>query len=94
MIIFRPHRGSLDDAMKEVKIFADYDNLKQYVVKDWNNLFTLKDVIIGSPEGDDDRIGWKDVRMVCITKLGEEDYMKKYGVPQCIGHCSEMKLIR
>lgn len=26
--------------------------------------------------------------MVCAARIGNEDYMKKYGNPQCIGYCA------
>ena len=31
MIVYRPHRGSLEDAMKEVRTFLNEWQMKQYV---------------------------------------------------------------
>ena len=30
------------------------------------------------------RIGWKNVRHVCVKRFGDEDFMKEYGCPQCL----------
>ena len=94
MIKYRPHRASLEDAMSEYKEFDSYDELKVYVAEEWRKsigteLFSADDVVIGSILGDDDRIGWKNVRHVCIKRLGKEDYIKMYGCPQCIAWCGE-----
>ena len=36
MIIYRPHRGSLADAMAEAKEFNNEQEMKEYIVKQWN----------------------------------------------------------
>ena len=36
MIIFRPHRSSLDETMKEAKEFDDVEKMKEYIVELWN----------------------------------------------------------
>jgi hypothetical protein len=89
MIIFRPHRGSLDDAMKEAKEFKDESEMKKYIVDQWNNLFftemfTVDDIVIDDKVSNDDRNGWKDTRYVCTKRMGNE----KYDTPQCIGMCA------
>ena len=35
MIIYRSHRGSLADAMAEVKEFNNEQEMKEYIVKQW-----------------------------------------------------------
>jgi hypothetical protein len=88
MIIYRPHRGSLCDAMEEAKEFNNLQEMKEYIVEQWNNKFSLDDIVIESQAINDEHIGWKDSRSVCIKKLGKEDYIKKYKYPQCIGTCA------
>lgn len=80
MLIYRPHRGSLADAMAEAKIFNSFDEIKEYVTHQWNSVWGWN---ILNPN--DDRISWKDVRYLCLKRLGNEDYMEEYGCPQCIG---------
>ena len=94
MIIFRPHRSSLDETMKEAKEFDDVEKMKEYIVELWNRkwhgsqkLFTTDDIVINKESAvNDDRIGWEDSMYVCV--MGSEDYIKEYGVPQCIGICA------
>lgn len=88
MIIYRPHRGSLADAMAEVKEFNNKQEMKEYIVEQWDGYISIEDIVIDNNPINDDRIGWEDTRYVCIKKLGEDDYMKKYGHPQCIGMCA------
>ena len=94
MIKYRPHRGSLDDAMKEAREFETYDDMKRHVMREHAiggmiTMFDLDDIVICDALGDDDRIGWKNVRYVCVKRYGSDDYMKLYGWPQCIGMFGE-----
>lgn len=96
MIIFRPHRGSLSEAMKEAKEFKNIDDMKEYIVKVWHEcwggekfLFSTQDIVINDEsEVNDERIGWEDSKYVCLKRMGNEDYIKKYGKAQCIGMCA------
>ena len=95
MIIFRPHRGNLADAMSEAKEFKNVEQMKEYIVQLWkgkwhgeNVLFTKEDIDISDDAFNDSRIGWEDSRKVCIKRMGEENYIELYGVPQCIGMCA------
>ena len=96
MIIFRPHRGSLSEALEEAKEFNNVDEMKEYIVKQWNDgwtgrgkLFTIDDIVIDEKSVVcDERCGWRDTMYVCVKRMGNEDYMKKYGAPQCIGMCA------
>lgn len=36
MIVYRPHRDSLEDAMKEAKTFLNEWEMKRYVANNWN----------------------------------------------------------
>ena len=95
MIKYRPHRGSLDKALEEYQEFTDIADMLKYISKQWDGYLDIKDIVIGQSYGEDDRIGWKSWRHVCITKIkicyeydGSKysDY-KHYDTPQCIGMC-------
>lgn len=88
MIIYRPHRGSLTDAMEEAKEFNSLQEMKEYIVGQWNGYITVDDIVLDNDTICDDRINWDDVRYVCTKRMGSEDYIEKYGVPQCIGYCA------
>ncbi|MBR3613616.1 MAG: hypothetical protein IKL55_00350 [Clostridia bacterium] len=95
MIIFRPHRGGLEASMQEAREFNNVEEMKAHIVKLWHEgwhgpeLFTADDIVIDDKsEVNDERIGWEDSKHVCVKRMGDEDYMKKHGVPQCIGMCA------
>lgn len=95
MIIFRPQRGGLLESMAESQEFETILDMKNFLVSDscrifGKPLFSIDDIVIsGDKKHDDHRIGWKDVESVCVKRYGNEDYIEKYGCPQCIGMCSE-----
>jgi hypothetical protein len=88
MIIYRPQRGTLAESMSEKKEFKTESDMKDYIVIQWDGLFEKEDIVIDNKEVNDKRIGWTDTKLVCVKKIGTEDYMKLYGVPQCIGYCA------
>lgn len=115
MIIYRPHRGSLSDALKEAKEFETEEEMKYYIMRQYkyyadelfcmenncienpnpknikyieNPFFSLLDIVIDGEAFDDDRCGWHDTRYVCVKRMGNKDYIKEYGLPQCIGMCA------
>jgi hypothetical protein len=62
--------------------------MKDYIVIQWEGLIEKEDIVIDDREVNDKRIEWKDTKLVCVKKLGNEDYMKLYGTAQCIGYCA------
>lgn len=88
MIIYRPHRGGLFEALEEAREFNTIEEMKKFIVEQWRGAFSEEDIVLGDKIINDDRIGWEDTRHVCIRRLDKEDYMKKYGCPQCIGWCA------
>lgn len=89
MIIYRPHRGSLADAMEEARVFANEDEMKRWIAEDsaeafGKPLFSVDDIVIGTEIIADSRNGWNDTRYVCVKRYGSE----VYPVPQCIGMCA------
>lgn len=88
-LIYRPHRGgSVFDSLEESKEFNNITEMKNYIVEQWDGNFSIEDIVINDSPFVDERINWNDVRYVCIKRLGNENYMAKYGVPQCIGYCA------
>lgn len=84
MIIYRPHRGNLSDAMKEAKEFNDIQEMKNFIINEWENNVSTNDIVIDNKIINDHRIGWQDTKAVCTRKIGQEEY--EY--PQCIGFCA------
>ena len=74
-VIFRPHRSSLDEAMKEVRVFDSVETMINRIVDDHNLAgfgppIKCEDVTVDQNEIDDVRIGWKDTRYVLIKDHG------------------------
>lgn len=97
MIIYRPHRGGIGESMAEAQEFETELEMKKFIVEYWNNnrsgnqiLFSLEDLVIANESINDERIGWEDSRYVSTKRMGDIDYMKQYGVPQCIGMCASI----
>lgn len=96
-ILYRDHMGTLDESVKNVREYRTVDELKTGVTAAHNKLyhdvgfrgdaFSVEDVSISDDFGPDDRIGWPNTHFVCTGRMGEEDFMEKYGVPQAIGFC-------
>ena len=88
MIIYRPHRGGLAEAMQEAQTFSDIEAMKAYIVQHFEDVFGTKmfevsDIVLNEdkPGHDDPRINWHDTRYVCVKRMGGE----VYNIPQCIG---------
>lgn len=93
MIIFRFHRGLLADSMETAKEFQTEEEMKEYIVSYYEKEYGFKlldvdDIVINEETMNDDRIGWKDTRYVYTKRFMNENYMEKYGSPQCIGMCA------
>lgn len=99
MIIYRPHRGGLAEAMAEAREFRIEEEMKQHIYEYHkayfldlgypNAPFEVGDIVIGKENPhEDNRTGWHDTMYVCVKRYGNEDYIEKYGCPQCIGMCA------
>lgn len=92
MIIFRPQRGTLSEAMAEAKEFKNKEEMFKYISEDWckiePNCILPEDIVIKGKFFNDQRNGWEDTRYVCTKRIGDYDYIKLYGCPQCIGMCA------
>lgn len=99
MIVYRPHRGGLAEAMAEAKEFETEEEMKRHIFECHKSYFLdlgypdapfeVDDIVIDRENPhEDNRIGWNDAMYVCVKCYGNEDYIKKYGCPQCIGMCA------
>lgn len=89
MVRYRPHRGSLLDAMAEAKNFNSIEEMFDYILDDWNKsgfgyAFSKSDLSVSENLGADHRINWKECRYILTKRMGD----KVYESPQCIGMCS------
>ena len=87
MVKYRPHKGSLKEVMNFYIEFDSKETMIDFICKDYDYMFNPSDVVISDSQGEDERIGWKSWRYVCIKRYGDDDFIAKYGVPQCIGMC-------
>lgn len=81
-ILYRPHRGTLADAMAEVKEFSSIKEMREYLVQDHKKAFAVSDIVI-SYYCYDDRIDWETF-IVTVKRY----YNEKYTHPQAIGYCT------
>ena len=88
MILYRPHRGGLAESMAECRRFENIDQMKKHVVEEWSfdgyEMMAEDDIIIGEVLGDDNRVGWKNVRYVLTKRFGKDICAH----PQCVGMCT------
>lgn len=97
-ILYRDHRGALDEAMKTIRECRTVDDLKAGITEAYNKLhhdlgfrgdaFSVDDISISDDLGPDDRIAWPNTHYVCIRRMGDDDFVAKYGSPQAIGFCT------
>ena len=97
-ILYRDHRGTLDEAMKTMREYRTVDELKTGLAAAYNKLhhdlgyrgdaFSVEDVSISDDLGPDDRIAWPKTHSVCIRRMGDDDFVARFGSPQAIGFCA------
>lgn len=75
MIIYRPHRELLYEALEGMKEFENIEEMKQYISKSYEGLVRVGDIFLDKRGIKDDRIGWNDTRYVYVGGL-------------CIGMCA------
>jgi len=89
MIIYRRHSGdSVFDSVKRAIEFETESDMKDYIVADNTPYISKDDIVIIDESIPDRRIGWMDMRHVCLKRYGNIDYIEKYGSPQCEGYCA------
>lgn len=97
-ILYRDHRGTLDEAMKTIREYRTIDDLKVGITEAYNKLhhdlgfrgdaFSVDDISISDDLGPDDRIAWPNTHYVYIRRMGDDDFVAKYGSPRAIGFCT------
>lgn len=82
MVIFRPHRGTLTDAMAEKQEFNNMYDMFNYLRNQYGKdiKITLTDPV------NDERIGWKDSMYVNINNWKDSMYVNANNV--YIGMCA------
>lgn len=84
MLMYRPCRETYEESLKDVAMFESVETMFYQIYE--GDEFSVREVIsksilsIGDPIGDDDQIGWKDVKPVFLNLPGEEQ--------KCIGYCT------
>ena len=73
MFIYRPHRGGLEEAMREKKVFNSKEEMFNNILAEWHGLISFEDLSLSEILGDDSRIGWKDCRYVLTQRCGGEN---------------------
>ena len=82
MIIYRPQRGLLVEAMAEKKEFSSIKEMLNYLVKEHKKAFDIWDISI-TYYGYDERISWETF-IVTVAKYRDEIFEH----PQAIGFCT------
>lgn len=85
MLVYRPQRGTLTDAMKEVKNFTNESDLFQFISNQYDGMIRPEDIELSEDSISDHRVGWDNVHMVLAKRIGDLDLVKIYGCGQCIG---------
>lgn len=93
MIIYRPHRGGLAEAMAEAMEFETIQEMKEHIVKEHTDeemgpAFCIDDIVLGEETVNDHRNGWKDTRYVCVKRYYSDNFIENCGFAQCIGMCA------
>lgn len=83
MIIYRPHRELLYEALEQMKEFESIEEMKQYASQIYDGSVQVDDIFLDKLTVKDDRIGWNDTRYVCTRKFGNDDVGE-----MCIGMCA------
>ena len=83
MIKYRPHKGSLTDAMAESHNFVDVSDMLWFIERYTQGAVSVGDISISKSYGKDERIDWNSWRYVCTNRYGIEEY----DTPICIGVC-------
>lgn len=83
-IKYRPQRGSLKESIQETREFSSIAEMFTAIATESHGLVSVTDLSIGDDIINDERIGWKESRMVCTKRYGE----LRYETPQCVGFCN------
>lgn len=91
MVIFRPHRGGLKEAMKEAMEFDSIDEMLKYICAEHNAavpFFKIKtsDIYIEDMKDSDERVGWHNLYYLIFERWSkisdQEGYLKYFGIEE------------
>ena len=81
---YRPHRGSLSASMKEETVYNNIEEMKEAIACEY---YDKEDIVLKAiRRPSDDPTQPPSLTMVGVKRFGDEDYIKLYGCPQCIGY--------
>ena len=84
-VLYRPHRGSLEQSMADMEVFTTVDGMYNAIVSYWKGMIDKSDLSVSRyGHGVDDRVGWHNLYVVCTARMGDDTY----DTPQCIGFCN------
>lgn len=93
MYIYRPHKGSLADALREAQTFDTTEEMFNFIVEEWTldgvALFSADDLTISRDWEADDRCLWNNLHMILTTHIRNQ----MFDEPQCIGYCTKVNPI-
>lgn len=91
MVIFRPHRGGLKEAMEEAMEFDSIDEMLKYICVKHNTavpFFKIKtsDIYIQDMKDSDERVGWHNLYYLIFERWSkisnQEGYLKYFGIEE------------
>lgn len=91
MVIFRPHRGGLEEAMEEAMEFDSIDEMLKYICAKHNTavpFFKIKtsDIYIKDMKDSDERVGWYNLYYLIFERWSkisnQEGYLKYFGIEE------------
>ena len=86
MFIYRPQRRTLNEAMEEVQAFDTEEDLFRFVAGQYyGDIIQPENISLSEDSFTDERVGWENVHMLLVNRIGDEDFIKQYGCGQCIG---------
>ncbi len=85
-VLYRPQRGTLADALSEMKEFASVDEMFEYLMKDHKQAFNKNEIYI-SDYCYDNRIDWQTY-IIAVGRYFDKNYLEEYHCPKAIGFCT------
>lgn len=88
-LLYRENRETYTDSIGTTKEYLNDLEMKCELVNRWNQMFGSNVLSLSSISIEENPIK-PYLKKVCVSKLGEIDYIKENGFAQCIGYCIEV----
>ena len=94
MIKYRPRRRSVSLSLKEEILFDSMEDLIKHIHERWSHVvsfvgshdpFRMDEILISDVQGDDPLTGYKNGRLIFVTRMSDSVCHK----PFCVGYCGE-----